>query len=96
SDPAALADWFEADVDIEVRPGGGGHFVLPDGTARRALVHEAEPGRRLVFSWWPDAGGRWRLAERTTVTITLDPVPGGTLVHVIETRPASPIARAAA
>ena len=96
ADPAALGDWFEADVELDVRPGGPGRFVLADGQGRRALVHEVEPGRRLSFSWWPDDDGRWRLTERTTVTMTLEPVPGGTRLRVVETRAGAVRARAAA
>jgi uncharacterized protein YndB with AHSA1/START domain len=96
TEPAALAEWFEAEVELEVRPGGRGQFRLGDGSVRRALVHAALPGRQLEFSWWPDDGGRWRLAERTTVTITLEPVSGGTRLRVVEARARAPRARAAA
>src|SRR5262245_1815751 len=96
ADPESLADWFEAEVEIDVRRGGSGRFVWPDGSARRALVHEGEAGRLLAFSWWPDTGGVGRLAERTTVTISLDAVGTGTRVRVVEARPVSPFARAAA
>jgi uncharacterized protein YndB with AHSA1/START domain len=96
ADPAALADWFDAEVELEMRPGGSGRFVLADGGARRVLVHEVEPGRHLSFSWWPDNDGRWRLTERTTVTMTLEPAPAGTRLRVVESRSRAVRARAAA
>lgn len=72
--------WFGGDTRLEPVPGGEGHFTDPDGTTRRAVVDDVEPGRRLSWTWWPEDGSD--VASR--VRIDLDPVPVGTRVVVIE------------
>jgi uncharacterized protein YndB with AHSA1/START domain len=85
-----LGDWLDADVDIEVRPGGTGTFRFAGGEVRRAMVREVEPGRRLAFTWWTLTGDD--VGRATTVTITIEPSTGGSLLRVVE----SPGARARA
>jgi uncharacterized protein YndB with AHSA1/START domain len=84
TDPERLGDWLEADVDLELRPGGGGRFVFADGEVRRAMVERVRPLEELTFSWWrpggPGAGagvGRGAGPGTTTVTIALEPTAGG-------------------
>src|SRR5262245_50092112 len=82
-----VSRWFGADADLDARPGGRGVFRWPDGTERPVLVEEVEPARRLAFRWLPfqrhAAEGVVPLPA-TRVEITLDPVPGGTRVRVVE------------
>ena len=85
--PDEVSIWFGADVELDVRPGGRGVFRWPDGTERHAVVEEVEPGHKLSFRWLPFQ----RTAERdiepmpsTRVEITLDEVPDGTRVRVVE------------
>jgi uncharacterized protein YndB with AHSA1/START domain len=85
-----LSAWFGADVRIDARPGGRGVVRWPDGTERPVLVEEVEPARKLAFRWLPfqrRAGGEVMTLPSTRVEITLDEVPGGTRVRVVE-RPA--------
>jgi uncharacterized protein YndB with AHSA1/START domain len=70
ADPERLGDWFEAEVDLELEPGGTGTFAFPDGELRRARVVDVEEGRRVSFTWWPIAPEAGR---PTHVTITLSP-----------------------
>src|SRR5712692_9905276 len=90
AEPEQLGEWLDADVEIELRPGGAGSFRFADGEVRRALVRDVEPGHRLAFVWWPlDAG---QPGPATTVTITIEPRDGGSRLRLVE----SPIARARA
>ncbi len=91
TDPARLGAWLDADVELDVRPGGEGRFTFPDGEVRHALVHEVDPGRELSFSWWRPVTGA---SDPSTVTFTLVPVDGGTVLRVREVRAA--VLRAAA
>ena len=81
STPALLGGWLEGEVEVDVRPGGEGTLVEPDGAVRRMLVDEVEPGRRLALRWWPDDGS----SPASTVELDLHPVPGGTRLVVTET-----------
>ena len=85
SDPDALGEWLDGEVELDVRPGGAGRFELPEGERRRGRVLEVEPGRRLAFMWWPvdDRG----VGPASTVTITVEPAGEGSRVRVVE-RPA--------
>ncbi len=87
ADPERLGEWMDAEVELELRPGGGGSFRFDDGEVRRALVQAVEPGRRLSFAWWPAGTGG---AATSTVTITLTPDDaGGTILRVRESRTGS-------
>lgn len=79
TDPERLGDWLEADVDLELRPGGAGRFVFADGEVRRAMVESVRPREELTFSWWRSdpAGGTGAGPGTTTVTIALEPRSGG-------------------
>ena len=68
ADPAQLGAWLEAEVDIDLRPGGQARFRFDDGEARRGIVQHVEEGRSLSFAWWPVGQP---LDAQTTVTITI-------------------------
>lgn len=53
------------------------------GRDRRGYLDEVTPGRRLGYTWWPDA----QPDQATRVAISLEPRHGGTRVTVIESRP---------
>lgn len=82
-----MSAWFGADADIEIHPGGRGVFRWPDGTERHAVVEEVQPERKLGFRWLPferTADGAIVAVPSTRVEITLDEVPDGTRVRVVE------------
>jgi uncharacterized protein YndB with AHSA1/START domain len=89
-----LGAWLDADVELELRPGGSGSFHFGDGEVRRALVRDVEPGRRLAFTWWPLTGDE--VGRATTVTITIEPAPDGSRLRLVESPRARARARAAA
>ncbi|MDQ1397620.1 MAG: hypothetical protein QOG64_2879, partial [Acidimicrobiaceae bacterium] len=57
TDPRRLAEWFGADVDLDLWPGGNAEFRGDDGEVRRGVVEEVEPCRRLAYRWWPGVAG---------------------------------------
>jgi uncharacterized protein YndB with AHSA1/START domain len=77
TDPERLKEWFATEAELDATPGGEAIFRWGDGEERRATVREAEPEERLVLDW--DDGGE--------VVIELEPVEGGTRLHVVETSP---------
>jgi len=82
-----LSAWFGADARVDLQPGGRGVFRWPDGAERPVVVEDVEPPRRLAFRWLPfqrTAGGDVVALPSTRVLITLDEVPGGTRVRVVE------------
>jgi uncharacterized protein YndB with AHSA1/START domain len=81
TDPERLGEWFGADVDGRVAQGEPLRFSWPDGTERRAVVERSDRERELVFRWLPaddDPSSR--------VAITIEEVPDGTALRVVETR----------
>jgi uncharacterized protein YndB with AHSA1/START domain len=81
STPEQLSGWLEGEVDVDVRPGGDGVLVEPDGSVRRMRIDEVEPARRLALQWWPEDGS----GPASTVEFDLEPTPGGTHLVVTET-----------
>jgi uncharacterized protein YndB with AHSA1/START domain len=84
TDPDALGRWLGTEVDLDLRPGGVGHVVDPDGTVRQVLVTDVEEATRVAWHWWEDDG------PLTSVEITLSPTPSGTRVDVHEIYAAAP------
>jgi uncharacterized protein YndB with AHSA1/START domain len=82
TEPDELATWFGPDVELDLRPGGGGRFVDDDGQARRAVVDEVHHGERLVLRWWPE--GDDPAAGASVVTFVVSPTDSGTRLMVTE------------
>ena len=85
-----ISAWFGADAQLDLRPGGRGVFRWHDGTERSVLVEGVEPPHRLSFRWLPfqrTAANEIITLPSTRVDITLEEVPEGTRVRVLE-RPA--------
>jgi uncharacterized protein YndB with AHSA1/START domain len=78
TDEDGLASWFGDEDEVAAR--------------KAARIDEADPGRRLAWTWWPEgeSGGA------STVEITLVPTPGGTRLTVIERAPLTASASASA
>jgi uncharacterized protein YndB with AHSA1/START domain len=78
TDPERLEEWFANDVEFDLGEGEG-EFRWENGEVRRAVVQEADPGRRLAIRWWdPDGEGE------SEVVFTIDEVPEGTRLTVTE------------
>ena len=73
--------WFGGVSRIDVRPGGAGQVVEPDGSVHRVEVGAVEPGRRLGWRWEPLAGG-----AVSDVEFVVEPSPRGARLTVTERR----------
>jgi uncharacterized protein YndB with AHSA1/START domain len=52
TEPAELAHWFPAEVEVDLRPGGTIKFVFPhDGGTTAGEVTELDPPRLFEYSW---------------------------------------------
>jgi uncharacterized protein (TIGR03086 family) len=78
--PDRLRRWLAVSARVDLRAGGEFRWTLTPMAVAAGTVIEVEPGRRLVlgFGWEsPDE------PRTDTVTITIEPVEGGTLVRLV-------------
>ena len=82
TEPSRLRRWQAVAARIELRAGGDYRWTITPGHTAAGTVVEVEPGRRLVLSWaWEDAGSA--SPPTSTVTVTLEPADGGTVVRLV-------------
>ena len=91
--PELLAQWWGPDgfdvpeYSLDVREGGRWRTTMrsPQGTLHKVsgVYRAIEPPRRLVFTWaWDNEKGvRY---QETEVTVTFEPVPGGTRLVLLQ------------
>ena len=83
TEPERLRRWKTVTATVDLRAGGSYRFTVLPGHVAEGTYHEVEPGRRVVFGWgWE--GNPELPKDASTVTITVEPVEGGskvTLVH---------------
>jgi uncharacterized protein YndB with AHSA1/START domain len=78
--PNELVRWFPTKrAEIDLRPGGDAHFEWED-SSDEAVVEVVEPPGRLVFRWRPAGLAR----PFTTVSFTLEEIPDGTRLTLVE------------
>jgi Activator of Hsp90 ATPase homolog 1-like protein len=75
-----METWLAEEAELELEPGAEGRFRLDDGSERRALVDEVDPGRTLSWWWWSDEAGDLG----TRVEVRLVEAISGTRVVVVE------------
>jgi uncharacterized protein (TIGR03086 family) len=82
TEPDRLRRWTTVSARVDLRAGGQYRWTVIPGNVAAGTFVEVEPGRRIVFGWgWegsPDLG-----PDASTVTITLEPAEGGTLVTLV-------------
>jgi uncharacterized protein YndB with AHSA1/START domain len=83
TDPVELGGWLGDEVQLDPTPGGAASVLAGDGTVRNGRVVEAEAGRRLGFTWWPEDDE----TLASTVRFTLDQEGERTRLTVVETLP---------
>ena len=79
-----LCAWFGEKATIDPRPGGAGQMTFASGLSVDMRVERVEEPRVFGFTWripdLPDDDPR-----RTYLEFTLEPVPAGTRLQVVET-----------
>ena len=78
------ADWLGDDGVIELRRGADG-WVREGDALRHLVVDSVDPGRRLVFSWWPLTPDGIGPASRVEIEVDADVEHEQTRVVVVET-----------
>ena len=82
TEPDRIRRWKAVSARIDLRAGGEYRFTVTPGHIAAGVVEEVEAGKRLVLSWgWE--GDRELPPGASTVTITLEPTTGGTLVRLV-------------
>ena len=79
--------WFQTAVEGEIAVGNN-VWMTSFGHRFRVEFIEMTPPTRFVWRWHPgavDPAVDYSKEPRTTVTFTLEPTSGGTLLHVAET-----------
>jgi uncharacterized protein (TIGR03086 family) len=80
--PDRLRRWQAITARVDLRAGGEYRWTIIPGHTARGSFTEVEPGRRVVFTWgWEDSADLPPGAS--TVTVTLEPAEGGTLVRLV-------------
>jgi uncharacterized protein YndB with AHSA1/START domain len=79
TEASLLADWFEADVELDAHANGAVRFRFADGSELRGVVVTWDPPRRLSFRWRDVHGG-----SAAVVAFSLEPVSDGTRLTVTE------------
>jgi uncharacterized protein YndB with AHSA1/START domain len=77
-DAEGLQAWLADEVELEVRAGAQGTVRWRTGEERLVEVEEVQERRRIALSWCEPGG------EPSIVELTLDDVPGGTRLVVVE------------
>jgi uncharacterized protein (TIGR03086 family) len=82
TDPERLRRWQAVSALVDLRAGGHYRWTITPGHVAAGTYRELEPGKRIVFGWgWE--GNKDLGPDASTVTITLEPAEGGTLVTLV-------------
>jgi uncharacterized protein (TIGR03086 family) len=80
--PERLRRWQTVSARVDLRAGGEYRWTVTPGHIAAGTYREVEPGRRVVFGWgWEGSPGL--APDASTVTITVEPTEGGTLVTLV-------------
>jgi uncharacterized protein (TIGR03086 family) len=82
TEPERLRRWQAVSAVVDLRAGGEYRWTITPGHVASGTFKEVEPGRRIVFGWGWDDDPALR-PDASTVTVTVEPVEGGTLVTLV-------------
>lgn len=79
TEPERLRRWQTVTARVDLRAGGEYRWTVTPGHIASGTFREVEAGRRIVFGWgWEDSIDL--APDASTVTVTVEPVEGGTRV----------------
>jgi len=82
TEPDRLRRWQTVSARVDLRAGGEYRWTIVPGHVAAGTFTEVEPGRRIVFGWgWE--GSQDLPPNASTITITVEPADGGTLVRLV-------------
>ncbi|MEP7035282.1 MAG: TIGR03086 family metal-binding protein [Dermatophilaceae bacterium] len=82
TDPERLRRWQTVSAVVDLRAGGNYRWTVNPGHVAAGTYREVEPGRRIVFGWgWE--GSDELGPDASTVTVTIEPADGGSLVTLV-------------
>jgi uncharacterized protein (TIGR03086 family) len=80
--PERLRRWQTVSARVDLRAGGEYRWTVTPGHVAAGTYHEVEPGKRVVFGCgWE--GNPDLAPDASTVTVTVEPAEGGTLVTLV-------------
>ncbi len=82
TEPERLRRWQVVAAVVDLRAGGSYRWIVTPGHVAAGTFKEVEPGRRIVFGWGWD-GSPELPGDASTVTITVEPADGGSLVTLV-------------
>ncbi len=82
TEPERLRRWQVVAAVVDLRAGGSYRWTITPGHAAAGTFKEVEPGKRIVFGWGWD-GSPDLPKDASTVTITVEPTDGGSLVTLV-------------
>ncbi len=82
TEPERLRRWQTVSAVVDLRAGGSFRWTVTPGHVAGGTFREVEPGKRVVFGWgWegsPELG-----PDASTVTVTVEPTEGGSMVTIV-------------
>jgi uncharacterized protein (TIGR03086 family) len=82
TEPDRLRRWQTVSAYVDLRAGGDWRWTVSPGHVASGTFREVEPGRRVVFGWGWEGGGDLP-PDASTVTVTVEPADGGSLVTLV-------------
>ena len=82
TEPERLRRWQTVSAVVNLRAGGSYQWTVTPGHVAAGTFREVEPGRRIVFGWGWD-GNEDLPYDASTVTVTVEPTEGGSLVTLV-------------
>ncbi|MEU4418883.1 SRPBCC domain-containing protein, partial [Nocardia salmonicida] len=82
TEPERLRRWQTVSAYVDLRAGGTYRWTVTPGNLATGTFMEVEPGKRVVFGWGWD-GNPELPVDGSTVTITVEPTEGGSLVTLV-------------
>lgn len=82
TEPERLRRWQAVSAVVELRAGGSYRWTVTPGHVAGGTFREVEPGRRIVFGWGWDGNADLPF-DASTITVTVEPARGGSMVTLV-------------